>query len=65
MLKSKRAKRAWIKPMLTIMVRGKPGERVLTVCKMPGFTYSVGFENSYYGCQSNSACWPCEWVLDS
>lgn len=65
MPRRKKTKKAWIKPILSIVLRGETGERLLAVCKMPGFVEPSGPGSLYYGCQSSLTCWPCSVVLDS
>jgi hypothetical protein len=42
-------KKKWLTPLLTVLVRGKPEEKVLVGCKGPGYTGA--FQNVYGRCQ--------------
>ena len=53
-------KKKWTTPLLTVLVRGKPGERVLSSCKMHGST--PGPEGVVAKCsytQTESFCFGC------
>ena len=58
-------KKAWRKPVLIILVRGKPEESVLSACKGNG---SLAVQNAQSGCEANpsGACsMPCPTVANS
>jgi hypothetical protein len=44
-------KKAWQKPELTVLVRGKPEESVLAACKWAGYSYPAG---AWTDCWTNS-----------
>ena len=56
------AKRKWITPVLTVIVKGKPEETVLTSCKAPASPTGPGATNGE--CWKSMYCADCfNWVF--
>lgn len=62
-------KKAWEKPKLVVLVRTKPEEAILSLCKMPetfgGLAASVAPLTENYGCWWETECNACDLVAVS
>lgn len=54
MPRRKKTKKIWTAPLLTVVVRGEPEERVLGACKI---NYPGGPGPSYNACWMIDVCW--------
>lgn len=55
-------KKKWLQPQLTVLVRRKPEEGILVVCKSTG--YAVENSDFWYQCRANG-CGDCDIHGDS
>ena len=46
-------KKKWVKPELTVLLRGRPEEVVLRVCKYLVGEHPTGDEHRWRGCETN------------